>query len=158
MRCFALDPYTMLIAESMKFLTKGKSTQCLSQPLFSHLQTQIISIFPKSLAWGPVYLQALNPWLCFIIYLIFGIPNLMIFFKGNFQKNHQIYSLCAKQSGLIFPRLLKHLGDSIKYTDKESNITEERLNSLCQWYDYRPSALCISVLFHTMRVIIIPAM
>lgn len=70
----------------MKFLTKGKPTQCLSQPLFSHLQSPIISIIPKNLAWGPIYLQALNPWLCFIIYLIFGIPNLTIFFKGNCQK------------------------------------------------------------------------
>lgn len=69
-----------------------------------------------------------------LFYYLFDIWNTKSddILQRELPKNHQLYSLCAKQSGLIFPMLLKHRGGSMKYTDKESNITEERLNSLCQ--------------------------
>lgn len=74
----------------------------------SHLLIHTISIILKNLACNPVYLLAVNSWLCSFKR---NFPNVMLFFKGKWQ-NHLIYSLCAKQPGLIFPMLLKHIGDS----------------------------------------------
>lgn len=168
---FALHLYTLLVGALLCFWTP---IQCLLQNQWSSwLKENQLSAFlnlyslisrVRSLL---LFLRILHEaqftyklWtpssvLLFIWYLEYQIWR---YSSKGIAKNHQLYSLCAKQSGLIFPMLLKHRGGSMKYTDKESNITEERLNSLCQWYDYRPSTLCISVLFHMLREIRIPAM